>query len=153
MSDSTYTLGIGRRKTATARVKVTPAGKTSIVINGVTGDEYFKTADRRAIPLDALGLDEVDGAFAIEAKVQGGGITSQAEAIRMGVARALTLANSNLRKPLKAAGYLKRDPRAVERKSQVSARPASARSGPSVNIYAQRTPSPRGSLLHLAYEE
>jgi small subunit ribosomal protein S9 len=117
MSDTTtYTLGIGRRKTATARVKLTPAKANSVLINGVAGEEYFKTPNRRAIPLDPLGLDEIEGTFAIEAKVQGGGITSQAEAIRMGVARALTLANNNLRKPLKAAGFLKRDPRAVERK-------------------------------------
>lgn len=116
MADTKYTLGIGRRKTATARVKLTPAGKTSITVNGVPGSEYFRTDDRRNIPLDPFGLEEVGGTFAIEAKVQGGGVTSQAEAIRMGVARALTLAEANLRKPLKAAGYLKRDPRAVERK-------------------------------------
>jgi small subunit ribosomal protein S9 len=116
MADSTYTLGIGRRKTATARVKLTPADKTTVTVNGVAGEEYFRTADRRAIPLDPLGLEEVDGTFAIEAKVEGGGVTSQAEAIRMGVARALTLANAALRKPLKTAGFLKRDPRAVERK-------------------------------------
>lgn len=116
MADTTYTLGIGRRKTATARVKLTPASKTTIMVNGVPGGEYFRTADRQAIPLDPLGLEEVDGTFTIEAKVQGGGVTAQAEAIRMGVARALTLSAENLRKPLKAAGYLKRDPRAVERK-------------------------------------
>jgi len=116
MSDSTYTLGIGRRKTATARVKLTPAKETTVLVNGVDGKEYFRTDDRRNIPLDPLGLEGIDGTYAIEAKVQGGGVTSQAEAIRMGVARALTLANANLRKPLKAAGFLKRDPRAVERK-------------------------------------
>lgn len=116
MADSTYTLGIGRRKTATARVKVTPAGETTVLVNGVPGNEYFKTDNRRSIPLDPMGLEEVEGTFAIEARVSGGGITSQAEAIRMGVARALTLVNANLRKPLKAAGFLKRDPRAVERK-------------------------------------
>ena len=111
-----YTLAIGRRKTATARVKLTPAKETTITVNGVPGAEYFKTDNRRAIPLDAFGLEEVSGAFSVEAKVTGGAVTSQAEAIRMGVARALTLAEGTLRKPLKAAGYLKRDPRAVERK-------------------------------------
>jgi small subunit ribosomal protein S9 len=116
MADTTYTLGIGRRKTATARVKLTPAAKTTVMVNGVPGEEYFRTTERQNIPLDPLGLEAVSGTFAIEAKVQGGGISSQAEAIRMGVARALTLKESNLRKPLKAAGYLKRDPRAVERK-------------------------------------
>lgn len=116
MSDTKYTLAIGRRKTATARVKITPAEKTTITVNGVDGKEYFRTDDRRAIPLDALGLDEVSGTFTVEAKVNGGGVTSQAEAIRMGVARALTMTEATLRKPLKLAGFLKRDPRSVERK-------------------------------------
>lgn len=111
-----YTRAVGRRKTATARVKLTPAKETTIIVNGVPGDQYFKTDDRRSIPLDPFGLEEVSGTFTIEAKVQGGGITSQAEALRMGVARALTLVEGTLRKPLKTAGYLKRDPRAVERK-------------------------------------
>lgn len=116
MADTKYTLGIGRRKTATARVKLTPAKETTVTVNGVPGNEYFKTADRQSIPLDPFGLEEVNGAFAVEAKVSGGGISSQAEAVRMGVARALTLAEGTLRKPLKAAGFLKRDARAVERK-------------------------------------
>ncbi|MES2225333.1 MAG: 30S ribosomal protein S9 [Patescibacteria group bacterium] len=111
-----YTLAVGRRKTATARVKLTPAAETSIVINGLPGEEYFKTKERRSIPLDPLGLEEVTGTFAIEAKVNGGGVNAQAEAIRMGVARAVTLTDANLRTPLKVAGFLKRDPRAVERK-------------------------------------
>lgn len=117
MSDTTaYTLAIGRRKTATARVKLTPANKTTVIVNGVPGEDYFRTDDRRTIPIDPLHLEEVSGTFIIEAKVSGGGISSQAEAIRMGVARALTVGEATLRKPLKAAGYLKRDPRAVERK-------------------------------------
>ncbi len=111
-----YTLAIGRRKTASARVKITPADKTTVIVNGLPGDEYFKTDTRRSIPLDPLGLDEVSGTFTIEAKVRGGGVTAQAEAIRMGVARALTIVEGTLRKPLKSAGFLKRDPRSVERK-------------------------------------
>ena len=114
--NNTYTLAVGRRKTATARVKLTPAGKTTVTVNGKPGEEYFKTKERQDIPADPLRLDEVEGTFTIEAKVSGGGVSAQAEAIRMGVARALTLANGTLRKPLKAAGFLKRDPRAVERK-------------------------------------
>jgi small subunit ribosomal protein S9 len=117
MSETTkYTLAVGRRKTASARVKLTPAKETTLIVNGVPGNEYFRTDNRRAIPLDAFGLEEINGTFAVEAKVQGGGVTAQAEAIRMGVARALTLTEATLRKPLKAAGFLKRDPRAVERK-------------------------------------
>jgi len=114
--NTTYTLAVGRRKTATARVKLTPAGKTTVTVNGKPGEEYFKTKERQNVPLDPLHLEEVEGTFTIEAKVNGGGVSAQAEAIRMGVARALTLANATLRKPLKAAGFLKRDPRAVERK-------------------------------------
>jgi small subunit ribosomal protein S9 len=116
MPEKTYTLAVGRRKTATAKVKLTPAAKTTVTINGKSGEEYFNTKERRAIPTDPLHLDEVDGTFTIEAKVSGGGNTAQAEAIRMGVARALTIAKENLRGPLKKAGFLKRDPRAVERK-------------------------------------
>lgn len=116
MSNTPYILAIGRRKTATARVRLTPAAKTSIIVNGKPGEEFFNTKERRSIPLDALMLEEVDGTFTIEARVQGGGISAQAEAIRMGVARALTKDKENLRGPLKKAGYLKRDPRAVERK-------------------------------------
>lgn len=116
MPDTTYSTAVGRRKTATARVKLTPAAKTTVVVNGKPADEYFNTKERRAIPVDPLHLDEVVGTYAIEARVSGGGITAQAEAIRMGVARALTKTAESLRKPLKTAGYLKRDPRAVERK-------------------------------------
>lgn len=111
-----YTLAIGRRKTATARVRLTPADKTTAIVNGKPIAEYFNTKERQSIPSDALNLDEVTGTFTIEARVSGGGITAQAEAIRMGVARALTTIEGNLRSPLKAAGFLKRDPRAVERK-------------------------------------
>ena len=114
--NTAYTLAVGRRKTATARVKLTPADATTIVVNGKPGTEYFNTKERRAIPMDPLNLEEIDGTYTIEAKVSGGGITAQAEAVRMGVARALTLAKENLRGPLQKAGVLKRDPRAVERK-------------------------------------
>mgnify|MGYP003432440598 FL=1 len=112
----TYTTAVGRRKAATARVKLTPADKTSVVVNGVSGEEYFKTKGRQLKAREALHLEEVEGTYTIEAKVTGGGVTAQAEAIRMGVARALEKQIATLRKPLKSAGYLKRDPRSVERK-------------------------------------
>ena len=111
-----YIAAIGRRKTASARVRITPADKTTITVNGMSADEYFKTKERGSIPHDALNLEEVTGTFEVSAKVQGGGLNAQAEAIRMGIARALTKSEDTLRKPLKAAGFLKRDPRAVERK-------------------------------------
>lgn len=111
-----YIVAIGRRKTASARVRLTPAAKTSVTVNGMPAADYFKTKERGSIPFDALNLEEVTGTFEISAKVQGGGLNAQAEAIRMGIARALTKDKDTLRKPLKAAGFLKRDPRAVERK-------------------------------------
>lgn len=111
-----YTTAVGRRKTATARVKLTPAGKMSVVVNGLPADEYFKTKERQAKTRDAFHIDGVEGTYEVVARVSGGGITAQAEAIRMAVARALEKRDQGLRKPLKAAGYLKRDPRSVERK-------------------------------------
>lgn len=111
-----YTTAVGRRKTATARVKLTPAGKMSIVVNGKPGDEFFNTKERQQKARDAFKIDGVEGTFEVVANVSGGGVTAQAEAIRMAIARALEKRDANLRKPLKAAGYLKRDPRSVERK-------------------------------------
>ncbi len=111
-----YTVAVGRRKTASARVRVTPASKNSITVNGVPADVYFKTKERASITEDVFRLDDVAGTYEVAAIVKGGGISAQAEALRMGIARALTKSDSGLRPPLKAAGYLKRDPRAVERK-------------------------------------
>lgn len=116
MPELAYTTAVGRRKTATARVKLTPAGKMSLTVNGRPGDEYFKTRERLIITKDAFHVDGVEGNFEVVAKVVGGGVTAQAEAIRMGIARALEKRTPTLRKPLKTAGYLKRDPRHVERK-------------------------------------
>lgn len=116
MADTTYTTAVGRRKTATARVKLTPADKLTVTVNGIPALEYFKTATRDSITRDAFVLEEVEGTFEVKVQVQGGGMTAQAEAVRMGVARALEKTNAALRPSLKAAGFLKRDPRAVERK-------------------------------------
>lgn len=111
-----YVTSVGRRKTATARVKLTPAGKSSVTVNGIPGDEYFKTRERQATTREAFHIEGVEGTFEVVARVSGGGISAQAEAVRMAVARALEKRTPELRKPLKAAGYLKRDPRSVERK-------------------------------------
>ena len=116
MPELAYTTAVGRRKTATARVKLAPAGKMTVVVNGKPADEYFNTKEREAKTRDAFHVDGVEGTFEVTAHVEGGGITAQAEAVRMAIARALEKRNAGLRKPLKAAGYLKRDPRAVERK-------------------------------------
>lgn len=116
MPETTYTVAVGRRKTATARVKLTPAAKNTITVNGKPADEYFKTLERQTVARDPLHLEEVTGTFEVVAKVTGGGISSQAEAVRHAIARAIEKGNANLRKPLKTAGFLSRDPRSVERK-------------------------------------
>ena len=117
MSDKNiYFTSVGRRKTATARIKLTPADKTTLVVNGRPADTFFNTKERQMKAREALHLDTVEGNFEVVVKVSGGGVTAQAEAIRMGVARALEKRDGGLRKSLKGAGFLKRDPRSVERK-------------------------------------
>jgi small subunit ribosomal protein S9 len=111
-----YTTAVGRRKTASARVKLTPAAKTSITVNGQPAEEYFKTKERVSITGDVFRLDDVTGTYEVMAKVQGGGVSAQAEAVRHAIARAVMKSQETLRGPLKAAGFLKRDPRSVERK-------------------------------------
>lgn len=112
----TYTTAVGRRKTATARVKLVPGAKTTVTVNGKAAADYFKTKERDMVTREAFHIDGVDGHFEVTAKVSGGGMSAQAEAVRMAIARALEKRSPQLRKPLKSAGYLKRDPRAVERK-------------------------------------
>lgn len=116
MAELAYTTAVGRRKTATARVKVTPAGKTTVIVNDKPADEYFKTKERQMKAREVFHIDGVGETYEVVARVSGGGISAQAEAIRMAVARALEKRDSSLRKALKTAGYLKRDPRSVERK-------------------------------------
>ena len=107
--------GTGRRKTATARVYLKP-GKGSITVNDRTLDEFFGRETGRMIvrqPLEAVNLM---GTFDITVKVDGGGITGQAGAIRHGITRALIKHDETLRKTLRAAGFVTRDAREVERK-------------------------------------
>lgn len=116
MADTKYIAAVGRRKTAIARVRLTPAKEVSLTVNGKTAKEYFGTDERVLTAMESINLAELNETFAISAKVSGGGISAQAEAIRMGVARAATEFNAGTRTTLKKAGYLKRDPRAKERK-------------------------------------
>jgi small subunit ribosomal protein S9 len=107
--------GTGRRKTATARVYLKP-GTGQITVNDRSLDEFFGRETGRMIvrqPLDAVKLH---GQFDIAVKVNGGGTTGQAGAIRHGITRALIEYDENLRKPLRAAGFVTRDAREVERK-------------------------------------
>lgn len=115
-----YIEAVGRRKTSTARVRITPAAKMSFVVNGQDAKDYFKTESERRLIQDPViqGVTEtkVAGKWSIEVKVSGGGTHSQAEAVRHGVARALVENDEELRGALKHAGFLKRDPRAKERR-------------------------------------
>jgi|SRR3989344_389621 len=111
-----YINAVGRRKTSTASVRITAGENDSIIINGKSPIEYFKTPDRVEVVTEALIKAESAQVYAVKAHVEGGGISSQAEAVRHAIARALIKAEPNTRKTLKALGYLKRDPRAKERK-------------------------------------
>ncbi len=108
--------GTGRRKTAVARVRLVP-GTGKILINDRPGEQYLQyqealLANVKA-PLEILGLEN---AYDILVRAHGGGVHGQADAIKLGVARALCEVDPANRGPLKVEGYLKRDPRAVERK-------------------------------------
>lgn len=116
MPELAYTTAVGRRKTATARVKVTPAAKMTVTVNGKPAAEYFNTKERELKTREVFHVEGVGEKYEVVARVEGGGISAQADAIRMAIARALEKRDAALRKPFKAAGYLKRDPRAVERK-------------------------------------
>lgn len=117
MADTTrYTPAIGRRKTAIARVRLMEADKASVTVNGVSAKAYFDTDMRARIAEEALAAAELTGTYAVTALVRGGGKNAQAEAVRMGIARAATVINIGTRGNLKKLGFLKRDPRAKERK-------------------------------------
>jgi small subunit ribosomal protein S9 len=105
----------GRRKTSVARVSLKP-GKGLIKINRRSLEEYFGRETARMIVLQPFEVTQTKGSFDIDVNVQGGGISGQAGAIRHGITRALMEMNSELRPPLKKAGFVTRDPRAVERK-------------------------------------
>ena len=111
-----YFYGTGRRKSSIARVRLIPGGTGVITINNRTLDNYFGMETLKYIvkqPIETVGVAEK---FDVEVKVQGGGFTGQAGAIRHGIARALCKANPELRGDLKKAGFLTRDPRMKERK-------------------------------------
>lgn len=114
---STYVEGIGRRKTASARVRLTIASKTEITVNDKPLTDYFTNLSHQVDVQSVLGTKDAGiENYTITAKVIGGGISSQAEAIRLGIARALVKEKADRRGALKAEGYLMRDPRSVERK-------------------------------------
>jgi small subunit ribosomal protein S9 len=107
--------GTGKRKTSVARVILRPGTGTTWV-NGRTIEEYFPRIVWQTIATSPLKTAGVEGQYDLRVRVQGGGLTGQAGAVRHGVARALVEANPELRVPLKREGYLTRDARQVERK-------------------------------------
>ena len=112
--DKAYTEAVGRRKTASARVRISEAKSSSMIVNGKTAQEYFpleqmvKTAFS---PMQVLGAT-----YAVTVVVKGGGHKAQADAVRHGISRAINELVPEQRKDLKIRGFLKRDPRAKERK-------------------------------------
>lgn len=111
-----YFEGIGRRKTSTARVRIYKGDKAS-TINGVPATDYLKEMNKSELyiikPLTVVGLEKQ---YYFTAKVQGGGITGQADAIRLGLARAINKMNPEVKPTLRREDLLTRDPREVERK-------------------------------------
>ena len=110
------THALGRRKTAVARVYLT-AGKGNVTVNGRPLEEYFSLESLRYIVNQPFEVTSTLGQFDVKVTIVGGGIKGQAEAIRLGIARALSeLDRESYRTALKAAGFLTRDAREVERK-------------------------------------
>lgn len=114
MATKEYTEAVGRRKTASARVRISAAKTASMTVNGKDASDYF--------PLDVMvqtafaPMKELGVAYAVSAHVRGGGHKAQATAIRHGLSRAIIAVVPEQRKDLKVRGFLKRDPRAKERK-------------------------------------
>lgn len=106
---------IGRRKTSVARLYMQP-GKGEFTVNGESLDDYFQNDVLKIVVKQPLVLVEQDGNFDFKVNVDGGGLSGQAEAVRMAISRALCEANIEHRGALKKEGFLTRDPRMVERK-------------------------------------
>jgi len=111
-----YKEATGRRKSAIARIRLYKSTRRAFEINGETLDSYFKTGQQRATAESAFVAADNIPPFRVTARLKGGGLTAQSEALRHGIARALTLYDEALRVPLKKRGYLKRDPRVKERR-------------------------------------
>lgn len=106
---------VGRRKSAIARVYLSQ-GAGNVTINGKDLKEYFPIDTLQYIVMQPFGVLSLNGKFDVKAIIDGGGVKGQAEACRLGITRALMKLDADNRKPLKAAGFVTRDPREVERK-------------------------------------
>jgi small subunit ribosomal protein S9 len=116
MAEMQYYEGVGRRKTATARVRIYPGGSGSITVNDRPVEEYFPRygdIDDLREPLDVAGFT---GKMDVTVVVRGGGVTGQTEAVRLGMARAILKYDEELRSAMRKAGLLTRDAREKERK-------------------------------------
>jgi small subunit ribosomal protein S9 len=115
MAEQAQYYGTGRRKTAVARVYLRP-GSGDFKVNGRPFEQYFVTPSQRNSARQPLLSTETAASFNIVANVSGGGVNGQADALKLGIARALMLFNLELRKKLKAEGMVSRDSRGKERK-------------------------------------
>lgn len=115
MAAPTQFSAVGRRKTSVARVYLRP-GNGQVMINKRSADEYFPVSWRRNSVDAPFTVTGTTGQFDVVVNTRGGGLTGQAEATRLGIARALLDYNEEFRKALRDAGFLTRDPRMVERK-------------------------------------
>jgi small subunit ribosomal protein S9 len=115
MAELVQYYGTGRRKTSVARVYLRP-GSGEFRVNGRPFEQYFVTESQRSSAKQPLVSTETAAGFNVVANVSGGGVNGQADAVKLGVARALMQFNAELRKPLKAAGMISRDSRGKERK-------------------------------------
>jgi small subunit ribosomal protein S9 len=116
VSSSGFVAAVGRRKEAVARVRLQKQGSGNITVNGRPVEQYFTTMDFRQPVLQPLQLAGLEKEFDVSVKVSGGGKVGQAEAIRLGIARALVMLDENYRKQMRPAGFLTRDSRVKERK-------------------------------------
>ena len=133
MADLVQYYGTGRRKSAIARVFLRP-GTGEWKVNGKKFEEYFVTEQQRASAKRTLVVAELASSFDVLTTVSSGGVASQADAVKMGIARALVLFNPELRKLLKAEGLMTRDARQKERRSTVRRAPVSGSSSPSARF-------------------
>lgn len=116
MAEAKYDYGLGRRKSATARVRLTK-GKGNVTINGKTAADYLANNKTMLAEItDPLALVNKQQEFDVSVRVSGGGLAGQVDAIKQAIAKAITVGAADLRSPLKKAGFMKRDPREKERK-------------------------------------
>jgi small subunit ribosomal protein S9 len=115
-TDGKYIEAVGRRKTAIARVRIFESSKSTFSINDKDITEYFPTEQLQVTVKGPFSKTKLPVKFKTQAHIQGGGISAQAEALRHGISRALIAYDVELRKELKPLGFLKRDPRAKERR-------------------------------------